>query len=97
MAFPRRFLNIKLELAKPNSLKIKALLRETSLICQVRFQICRLALPQDCLWGVSHNPTPHVATGLIVANKKVLDEKIAFGENISKLLEDTNTKEESEF
>ena len=33
MAFPR-LLSIKLELAKPNSLKIKALPRETSIICQ---------------------------------------------------------------
>ena len=31
----------------------------------------------------------------IVANGKLLDEKIALGENISKVLADTNTKEES--
>ena len=31
----------------------------------------------------------------IVANGKLFDEKIAFGENISKVLADTNTKEES--
>ena len=31
----------------------------------------------------------------IVANENLLDEKIALGENISKLLEDTNTKDES--
>ena len=31
----------------------------------------------------------------IVANGKLLDEKIALGENVSKVLADTNTKEES--
>ena len=31
----------------------------------------------------------------IVANGKLLDEKIALGENISKVLADTNTKKES--
>ena len=39
-----RCLSIKLELAKPNSLKFKALPRETSLIFRVRLQICRLTL-----------------------------------------------------
>ena len=39
MAFPR-FLSIKAELAELNSLKAKALPRETSLICRVRLQIC---------------------------------------------------------
>ena len=48
MAFPRRFLSIKLELAKPNSLKIKALPRETSLLCRVTLHICRLTLPRAC-------------------------------------------------
>ena len=60
MAFPRRFLSIKLELAKPNSLKIKALPRETSLICRARLQICRLTLP--------HPPsTSPVVLGLLKA------------------------------
>ena len=44
MAFPR-LLSIQLELAKPKSLEIKALPRETLLICRVRLQIYRLTLP----------------------------------------------------
>ena len=56
MAFPR-FLIIKPELAKPKYLKIKALFRETSLICRVRLQVCRVTLP---LRGVTHNPSPRV-------------------------------------
>ena len=68
MAFPRRFLSIKLELAKPNSLKIEALPRETSLICRARLQICRLTLP--------HPPsTPPVAMGLL---KAFLDLQVLF-------------------
>ena len=54
MAFPR-FLIIKPELAKPKYLKIKALFRETSLICRVRLQICRVTLP---LKGCHTLPSP---------------------------------------
>ena len=65
MAFPR-FLSIKLELAKLNSLKIKALPRETSLICRARLQICRLTPPQH---------PPPVAMGLL---KAFLDLQVLF-------------------